>query len=104
MMNGLAVRFDFPNGLEETSRFLDGHFPGNPIVPGAILIGLAEQSLREVGYEIENVLRMKFLRPLHPSQPFEITYTQEKSACVLRWLCDGQAIARARVRLRSIHD
>jgi len=103
-MIGLSVRFDFPNGLKGTSRFLDGHFPGNPIVPGAILIGLAAQSLREAGYEIEKILRMKFVRPLHPSQPFEITYTQEKSASVLRWLSDGQPIAHASVQLRSIGD
>jgi len=98
------VQFDFPIGLERTSGFLDGHFPANPIVPGAILIGLAAQSLREVGYEIETILRMKFLHPLLPSQPFEITYKQEKSNFTLHWLSGGRSIARASVRLRSMHD
>lgn len=55
---------------------LPGHFPGNPIVPGATIlgsiigeIGRIEPSLRVIG-----IGRAKFLTPLRPDQPFEWRY------------------------------
>lgn len=55
---------------------LTGHFPGNPVVPGAMILALIigelgriEPSLRIIG-----IGRAKFLTPLRPDQPFEWRY------------------------------
>lgn len=56
---------------------LAGHFPGHPIVPGAWLLswvmGEATRRLTLAGEArtITGVKRVKFLRPLSPSESFE---------------------------------
>lgn len=90
--------------IPSDARFLDGHFPGNPIVPGAVLLGLAAQSLRDAGYEIDTIIRMKFQRPLLPEQPFEVTCSFGDAHSTLVWLHQGEAIATARVILRDKCD
>jgi 3-hydroxymyristoyl/3-hydroxydecanoyl-(acyl carrier protein) dehydratase len=89
-------------GVDPKSRCLDGHFPGNPIVPGAVLLGLAEQALRDIGYEIKCVQRMKFLRQLIPDQPYEITLEIGAGGTLakLAWISGTETLANARVELR----
>ncbi|MEP2716530.1 hypothetical protein [Pseudophaeobacter sp.] len=91
------IAFD---GIDPNSKFLDGHFPGNPIVPGAVFLGFAEQGLRDIGYEIKCVQRMKFLRQLSPDQPFEITLEIEETLAKLAWISGTDTLANARVELR----
>lgn len=66
-------RFALTRGFPADSGFLDGHFPGNPIVPGAVLLGFLADRLAAAGVVIEGVQRMKFMRPLDPGTPFEVT-------------------------------
>ena len=99
-----SKRYIFQDGLPAESGFLEGHFPENPSVPGAILIGLAAQQLCRDGYEIESISRMKFLQTLHPLQPFEITVTPETTPSEMLWNSQGQTIAKAIVHLRPARD
>ena len=50
---------------------LPGHFPGNPIVPGALILG---EVLRAAARQqrITGVAAAKFLAPLRPDTPFHI--------------------------------
>lgn len=94
------------DGLAPQSKFLEGHFPGNPIVPGAVLLGLAQQGLRDSGYEISSIQRVKFLRQLLPGQAFEITVDISDSGgrtAKLSWVSGAVVLADARVELRPVH-
>lgn len=88
------------DGICAKSRFLDGHFPGNPIVPGAVLLGLAEQALQDIGYEIKTIQRLKFLRQLPPYQPYEIEIEMSLPRARIAWISGTETLADARVELR----
>lgn len=89
-------------GIVFDAPFLQGHFPGNPIVPGAILLGYSAQALHNLGYEIKRVQRVKFLQPLLPEQPFEIIFEKGELVSKLSWVSAGNILADARVELRLI--
>ena len=71
-MTQLAKTHDHGPGYARDRRFFDGHFPGNPIVPGAVLLAQVSADLARTGQRITQLKRMKFLRPLGPDQSFQI--------------------------------
>jgi len=59
----------------------EGHFPGNPIIPGALLLDCALRAITEalpsdIGLPLK-LRNVKFLHPLRPEEPFEIRYWQQ---------------------------
>jgi 3-hydroxyacyl-[acyl-carrier-protein] dehydratase len=60
--------------FRRTESFFDGHFPGNAIVPGVLLIeGMAQTAGIAVGgpekmFLLTAIRSMKFLRPVHPEE------------------------------------
>lgn len=74
-----------------------GHFPGNPIVPGVVLLDEIIAAARKLGRLPEGgcvVRAAKFLRPVRPGDALAITL-QPGSGGALRFECrvDGQAAA-----------
>ena len=98
------ITFSFPCGIASDSDCLDGHFPGNPIVPGVVLLGLATRGLSSKGYRIHALTRVKFLRQLNPEVPFEINCKLATDSGRIVWVACGDLIAEARVRIERIHD
>jgi len=47
---------------------LPGHFPGNPVVPGVLLLAEVESALRERGLRVVGCTRIKFVAPVTPGQ------------------------------------
>ncbi len=46
-----------------------GHFPGNPIIPGALIISeISKQSEKLIGRPFASVKKVKFSNPLTPEQ------------------------------------
>jgi 3-hydroxymyristoyl/3-hydroxydecanoyl-(acyl carrier protein) dehydratase len=78
MLNGVEVSFsaDHPTGA--------GHFPGNPIIPGAVLL---DEVLRAMGVSEQAVLvrSMKFFRPLRPGEGVRVAW--EAAGAAVRFEC-----------------
>jgi 3-hydroxymyristoyl/3-hydroxydecanoyl-(acyl carrier protein) dehydratase len=66
------ILFDFIINNEHPS--LPGHFPNNPIVPGAIIIEKVIQKLSELETpkEVTTLLAIKFIKPILPNQKVTI--------------------------------
>ncbi len=57
---------------------LAGHFPGNPVVPGVVLLDAVAHALSaQLGraVTVTGVPSVKFLTPLLPEQEFSIAFT-----------------------------
>lgn len=91
----------FPQGVLAGAPCFDGHFPNDPIVPGAYLLALAEGQLTQAGWEIAFSRRIKFLSPLRPDQPFRIEAAPGSTGTILRWFREDLKIAEASVTLRA---
>lgn len=50
-----------------------GHFPGRPIVPGALLLELARAALTEAGVAVAGIAAAKFLSPVLPGEDLELS-------------------------------
>lgn len=60
------------HGYPASEAFFDGHFPGNAIVPGAMLVAQLAAHLEACDLELRSIARLKFIRPLGPDTHFEI--------------------------------
>lgn len=70
----------FPPG----SACLEGHFPGNPIVPAAaILAALADWTERELGRKVAGVASARFRKPLLPGVAWHVALEERDAGAVL---------------------
>ena len=60
---------------------LPGHFPGNPVVPGVVIVEHLVAALAKAHPEriCTGVRRMKFLRLLRPGETVEIAFGEAKA-------------------------
>jgi len=96
--------FDHGPGYAWDRRFFDGHFPGNPIVPGAILLAQLSADLAAQGQKVTQVIRIKFVRPLRPEQPFQITVSPAHDNWRVDFTDADGPLARAAVKLEPLDD
>ena len=83
---------------------LEGHFPGNPIVPGVVILGRIMQELykQSPDLKVTGVRRMKFLRLLKPEQPFNWQFQQVgANQLTLRAWIDEQIMLDAKLTLTT---
>ena len=99
-MDAVDHRFSLIDGFPADSPFLDGHFPGNPIVPGAVILGYLAARLATVDLAIAKVTRMKFTRLLRPDVPIEITVVSKGHGCRAEFRDDEGVVASANLVLR----
>lgn len=67
--------FDLCEKILPNHPSLAGHFPGNPLVPGVVILDRVIQTLyqQQPGCKLVEINSAKFSAPLHPEQPFTIS-------------------------------
>jgi 3-hydroxymyristoyl/3-hydroxydecanoyl-(acyl carrier protein) dehydratase len=67
---------------------LVGHFPGNPVVPGTLILDRVCQAIEThfPKYTLREVRKVKFLKPLQVGHPFTIKL--RKVSLGVDFLCD----------------
>jgi len=73
---------------------LPGHFPGNPIVPGVVLLELVEALLAGHGYRVRECAQVKFLSPVFPLDrlALRVEVTERASARFAVTVADASAM------------
>jgi 3-hydroxymyristoyl/3-hydroxydecanoyl-(acyl carrier protein) dehydratase len=89
--------------VEAADPCFDGHFPGNPLVPGVVILDLVHAELtRQRGERVRvvGVPGVKFLRPLRPDEPMHIELANVDELLV-NFTCrvDVQRIAEGTLRI-----
>ncbi|OPY88950.1 MAG: 3-hydroxyacyl-(acyl-carrier-protein) dehydratase FabZ [Syntrophus sp. PtaU1.Bin208] len=79
------MTFQPPNGVilqaraPQNSPWFDGHFPGQPILPGIALISLVKKGIRFFGekqkrkFQHFGIRKARFTLPIRPGDAFEIS-------------------------------
>lgn len=77
-----------------------GHFPGNPVVPGVVLLDLAQCAVeRALGRTVTGLAVAKFHRPLRPGETVRLQVTEAGDAARFVLELDGQKVADGRFLL-----
>lgn len=85
---------------------LSGHFPGRPIVPAVVMLdevfAIAGEQYRK---RIAKLSRCKFLRPLQPETPCEITLESDSDGKIRFRCTDAEGLlAHGRLELAANPD
>lgn len=95
--------------VKGTEFFLDGHFPGNPIVPGVILCEILAQSacvlLTDMGEGKKTTLytgldKVKFKNPVRPGDTFETSCKIVRSRPPF-YFCEGEGKVDGKLCLKA---
>lgn len=80
---------------------LPGHFPGQPIVPGVVLLEAAIGPLLEAGkHRVAQLETAKFLAPVRFGAKVRVTFADEGAGRVsLNATAAGATVLRCRIRL-----
>lgn len=56
----------------------NGHFDGNPIIPGAVILEYVRQSLANMkGLKLRGIGKVKFMKSLRPGDTLLVTFEQQ---------------------------
>ncbi len=80
---------------------LAGHFPGDPIVPGTLILEQVIDLLmrRFPGSEVTEVISAKFMQPLRPGQAFEVWGDDKPGQVKFECRVAGSVIAAGKLLL-----
>lgn len=71
---------------------LPGHFPGDPVVPGVVLLDRVAAAIERDGAALRRIHSVKFLAPLRPREQAALTLQRDGPRVRFRIERDGVAI------------
>ena len=79
-----------------------GHFPGHPIVPGAMLLDRAQQLIESAeGVSLAGLAQAKFFSIAQPGDPLLLDYDASHGAVRFTIRCGERVVASGRFQLHS---
>ena len=89
--------------VAEDHPSLPGHFPGQPVVPGVLLLDQALCLILDLlpGSRVDQLATVRFLAPVHPGEAVSVNYTPpEDGRLAFTCAVAGQLVLRGTALLR----
>jgi 3-hydroxymyristoyl/3-hydroxydecanoyl-(acyl carrier protein) dehydratase len=80
--------------IPSTHAALPGHFPGNPIVPGVVLLDRVAAAIEKSGERLARIGVVKFPSPLKPEETATLAIARDGTRVSFRIDRDGTPILR----------
>ena len=81
---------------------LPGHFPGAPVVPGVVLLDHVVAVVQRVWkMQVSGLPQVKFLRPLGPGQPAQLTVERDDMGMRFRILDGTHGVASGLIEVAA---
>jgi 3-hydroxyacyl-[acyl-carrier-protein] dehydratase len=88
--------------IDASHPSLPGHFPGQPIVPGVVLLDRIAAALeREWNARIARLPQVKFLRPLLPGEAAELVIERETEIPRFVIRCGDDVVAKGTLEVAA---
>ncbi|HEY6942756.1 hydroxymyristoyl-ACP dehydratase [Dokdonella sp.] len=78
--------------IEVDHPSLPGHFPGDPVVPGVVLLDRIAAAIERDGGTLRRIHSVKFLAPLRPGEDAALALQREGKRVRFRIERDGTSI------------
>lgn len=94
----LEVEFTIP----ESHPSLPGHFPGEPIVPGVVLLSEYFSRLQQsLGKSVSKIKRIKFVNIVKPEQLVSVESILSDAKCKFTAKCNQQIIMQGELEINE---
>lgn len=80
---------------------LAGHFPGDPLAPGALILDAVLREARGRGFQVTHLPRVKFSAPLRPDTPCRILLFECPGGLEFQVITPTLTIARGNLACRA---
>lgn len=88
--------------IPEDHPALAGHFPGNPVIPGVVILDEVVRAVQnwQGACRLARIASVKFTAPLEPGCPFTIRlHEKDDSRIEFECLLDGRPVASGRLEI-----
>jgi len=88
--------------IENGHPGLDGHFPGNPVVPGVVILNKVIQAVHDWKgvRDIAEIMSVKFMAPVRPDMFFDIILLEQNTHGIKFECChDKKCIVKGSIKL-----
>jgi len=72
---------------------LQGHFPGHPVVPAALLLRFVQRTLEAAGLRLAAIESVKFLRPVGPGDEIDVSVAAQAGRGSMTLRVGGETVA-----------
>ena len=94
-MTDRAAQYTLTFSVPEDHPSYAGHFPDNPLVPGALLLRWIIELLKQESFAVHLIKQCKFLHIVKPGDQLQLQVTANNGSLTVEIFCANTPVAKA---------